>query len=301
MKVRLSEIVHNGYVHVPCNLCGSDDYEIFAQVENVTDEVIHRTAVRCKNCGLVYSNPQATRETLRDFYTATYPELSRYLEGVEGLRSSHQAFFAGLNERVGEGRFLEVGSASGHLLKVGQEMGWDVYGVELSETFSQYARDSLELKNIYTGELWEACFPNQFFDYVLMWHTLEHVPDATRVLIEIGRIMKDDGELRIGVPNIAEPFNWIGRFSCWIKGKKPGMPTSDHHTYDFTPTTLRKMLKKACFVIDEINLYYNPESLEITGEINWKGKLEKRLISLITRIVHNRVGSRMAVTAQKCT
>ena len=58
-------------------------------------------------------------------------------------------------------------------------MGWDVYGVELSETFSWYARETLGLRNVFSGELWEAHFPDRFFDYVFMWHTLEHVPDAT--------------------------------------------------------------------------------------------------------------------------
>ena len=289
----------NDFHHVNCNLCGSEDYEIYGREQSSAEHILHRTAVRCKKCGLVYSNPQATPETLQDFYSAVYPALSKYLVHVEELRSSHQAFFSRLNESRGAGRFLDIGCATGHLLKVGQETGWDVYGVELSETFSRYARETMGLQNIFTGELWEAHFPDRFFDYVNMWHTLEHVPDVTRVLVEVRRVMKDDGELLIGVPNIAEPYHWIGILSCWLKRKAPGMPSADHHTYHFTPATLQKMVEKAGLVIEEISLYYDPGAHGIGDATNWKGRLEKRLVSLLARSLCNRLGGKISVNARK--
>jgi SAM-dependent methyltransferase len=134
-----------------------------------------------------------------------------------------------------------------------------------------------------------------------MWHTLEHVPDATQTLIEVSRILKDNGELYIGVPNILEPYNWIRRFSCRLKGETPGLPTSDHHIYHFTPTTLRKMVEKVCLVIIEMTLYYNSGMHDITDDTNWKGKLEKRLIALLAKVFYNKVGSRMSVRVLKHT
>jgi SAM-dependent methyltransferase len=218
------------------------------------------------------------------------------------MAPQYREFFCKLSvNRKGVGRFLDVGCAAGHLLAAGRETGWDVYGVDLSEPFSRYAREILGLRNVLAGELWEARFPDQFFDYIHMWHTLEHVPDATRTLIEVSRILKDNGELYIGVPNISEPYNWIQRFSCWLKGEIPGLPSSDHHTYHFTPTTLRKMVEKAGLVIVEMSLYYNPGMHDIADGTNWKGKLEKRLISLLARVFHNRVGLRMSVRVIKST
>ena len=287
------------FVSVNCNLCGSDEYEIYGREQSAAEHILHRTAVQCKKCGLVYSNPQATREILQDFYNATYPNLSEYLEHVERLKPYHQTFFSSLKERRKRGRFLDIGCATGHLLKVGQEFGWDVYGVELSETFSRYARETLGLRNIFTGELSEAHYPDRFFDYINMWHTLEHVPDATRVLTEVARIMKDDGELRIGVPNIAEPYHWTSRLSCWLKGEMSGMPSSDHHTYHFTPTTLRKMVEKAGLVVNGMTLYYDPGMHDIGEGTNWKGKLEKRSISMLAKIFRNRLGARMAFRVLK--
>ena len=289
------------FINVVCNLCGSDNYEIYGREQKAAEHIVHRTAVRCKKCGLVFSNPQATRETLQRFYSTAYPDLSGYLEHVGSLHSSQRTFFTGLNERRRIGRFLDIGCATGHLLKAGQEMGWDVYGVELSETFSRYARETMGLRNIFTGELSEAHYPDRFFDYINMWHTLEHVHDPTQVLIEVARIMKDDGELCIGVPNIAEPYHWIGRLSCWLKGEMPGMPSADHHTYHFTPTTLRKMVEKVGLVIDEMRLYYDPSDHDIPEGTNWKGILERRLISTLAKLFHNRAGFRMFARVLKHT
>jgi SAM-dependent methyltransferase len=287
------------FLNINCNLCGGNDYEIYGCEESMAKHIVHRTVVRCKKCGLVYSNPQATREILQDFYNATYPDLSKYLEHVERLKPYHQTFFSSLKERRKRGRFLDIGCATGHLLKVGQEFGWDVYGVELSETFSRYARETLGLRNIFTGELSEAHYPDRFFDYINMWHTIEHVNDPTQVLIEVARIMKDDAELNIGLPNIAEPYHWVERFSSWLKGKTPGMPSSDHHTYHFTHTTLRKMVEKTGLVIDEMRLYYDPGEHDIADGTNWKGKLEKRLIALLARVFRNRMGFKMSARVLK--
>jgi hypothetical protein len=41
-------------------------------------------------------------------------------------------------------------------------MGWDVYGVELSEFFSRYAREVLGLQNVFIGELCETAFADCF-------------------------------------------------------------------------------------------------------------------------------------------
>lgn len=289
------------FVNVPCNLCGRDEYEIYGQVKDATDNVLHRTCVRCSRCGLVWSNPQASHRTRQEFYSREYPGLLRdYFARVEAMAPQYREFFCKLGQaRKGTGRFLDVGCATGHLLAAGRKLGWDVYGVELSESFGRYARETLGLQNVFIGDLWEADYPDRFFDYIHMWHTLEHVPDATRVLVEVARIMKDDGELYIGVPNISEPYNWIRRFSCWLKGGIPGLPTSDHHTYHFTPTTLRKMVEKASLVIIEMSLYYNPGMHDIADGTNWKGKLEKRLIALLAKVFHNKVGSRMSVRVLK--
>ena len=81
-------------------------------------------------------------------------------------------------------------------------MGWEGYGVELSKTYYDYSVKVAGLKNIYRGDIFSAEFPNNYFDYVLSWHSIEHVPNAKNFLLEIHRILKNNKVLRIGTPHI---------------------------------------------------------------------------------------------------
>ena len=39
--------------------------------------------VYCKKCGLVYNNPRATEETLKEFYNSDYKSLDRSIPNIE--------------------------------------------------------------------------------------------------------------------------------------------------------------------------------------------------------------------------
>lgn len=79
------------------------------------------------------------------------------------------------------------------------------------------------------------------------------------------------------------------------------MPSSDHHTYHFTPTTLRKMVRKVGLVVAQMSLYYDPGEHDIPNGTNWKGILERRLISTLAKLFHNRMGFRMSARVLKHT
>lgn len=244
------------------------------------------------------SNPQATRRTLQEFYSSEYPNLVQdYIAQAEAQIPQHREFFRQLSmSRKGVGRFLDVGCATGHLLAAGREMGWDVYGVELSEVFSQYARETLGLKNVFMGELYEARFPDSFFDYIQMWHVLEHVPDAQGTLTEVKRILKNDCEIRVGVPNIDEPWYKLYRVYSRLRGRVPGVFTSDQHTFKFTPHTFRRMLESVGFAIKDVRIYYNLLSETIGACDSHKIRIVWRLVYYLGCLLPNRFGTRMSIS-----
>ena len=51
-KVETAEHIRSKMV--PCNICNSDDYDVLFPAGKAQ---VHRI-VKCKNCGLIYSNPQ---------------------------------------------------------------------------------------------------------------------------------------------------------------------------------------------------------------------------------------------------
>lgn len=73
----------------------------------------------------------------------------------------------------GEGRLLDVGSGYGIFLSLVKDLGWVVYGIELSENACQFARINFGLI-VFCGDLKEASFPKDHFDVVILWNVLDH-------------------------------------------------------------------------------------------------------------------------------
>ena len=46
----------------------------------------------------------------------------------------------------------------------------------------------------------DICYPNSVFDYVIINHVLEHVPNERKAMEEIRRVLKDDGKIVFSVP-----------------------------------------------------------------------------------------------------
>ena len=68
-KIIKEQLTSGNYSYVSCNLCGSDNGKIYAIREGIKGgNNLHLRRDRCKKCGLVYSNPQASEKTLKTFY-----------------------------------------------------------------------------------------------------------------------------------------------------------------------------------------------------------------------------------------
>jgi len=233
---------------------------------------------------------------MKEFYSKQYP-----LQRGEGHLTDDETFFLETNGKtqMTPGRFLDVGCAEGARDKTAIHLGWDAYGVELSETFCETARGRLHLYTVFNGTLHEANYPAGFFDYVLMWHVLEHVRDATAILAEIVRVLNPGGVLNIGVPNVMEPLYWTERAISHLWRRTPSMSDSAEHTYGFTPVTLRKMVTKVGLKVKRADVYYEPGTLNVDPAANWKGRLQTLMCHCWVAIWPNRYANRIALRAEK--
>lgn len=142
-------------------------------------------------------------------------------------------------------------------LGAGMEFGFDVYGLDIFPTCVDYARNVYGLNQVKNTDLFDAQFPDDFFDYVLLWHVLEHVKAPLILLKEVKRIIKLDGTLRIGVPSVYDPIYYTDRLIYKLRGLLPYMSSDSKHTCEFTPSTLRIILNKAGFCIQDLSSYYH--------------------------------------------
>ena len=153
-----------------------------------------------------------------------------------------------------KGLLLDVGCGVGTFLKLAEEQGFDVQGTEISEFAVKYVKNSLKI-DVFKGDLEEAHFPEDSFDVVTIWHTLEHIPDPMAALKEINRLLKKDGLLVVAVPNLN---NYITRISYLLgRGKKLmlfSVKAKEWHLYHFSAKTLSAMLEKTGFEIKKIGM-----------------------------------------------
>jgi len=162
--------------------------------------------LRCR-CGLVYLHPQPDFSRLRDLYAGKAECTVDTGIDPTGEEIIHRSRFAAELDRIEKqvlpGRILDIGSAWGFFLAEARERGWKTRGVELSLEASGYARSRFGL-DVFTGKLAEARLPENHFDAVTLWHVLEHIPDPLAELVEIRKILRNDGLLVVSVPT---PWN----------------------------------------------------------------------------------------------
>jgi SAM-dependent methyltransferase len=234
---------------INCPLCNVDQSEFVATVRDLLLGIEGEfTLVRCPGCGLLYLNPQPTIEEIGRYYPPEYDSyVGTHSDQLSWLRrlSVHYGLYKrrrAVTRCLKKGRLLEVGCANGAFLNAMRESGsWDVYGVDISEHAIRYARDQLGL-NVFHGQLEEARFPGNFFDVVVLWDVLEHLPNPKAALLEIRRVLAADGWLIFRVPNLdsldARLFG-----PCWAGLDAP------RHFFVFSEATLKQLLEASGFTL----------------------------------------------------
>ncbi len=207
---------------------------------------------KCTECGLVFRNPMPSYETIKKYYKEDYSSIF-FEEKTEIYRKGiFRHFLATSIKDKGEGRLLDVGSGYGIFLSLAKDLGWEVYGIELSEDACQFARKNFGL-NVFYGDLKEASFPKDHFDVVTLWNVLDHTTNPLEQLLEIKQILKDNGLLFIRLPNflfqgkarcIGDAFDKLFFGRTYLSRK-----ISVSHLYAFTPFSIKNMLERAGFSI----------------------------------------------------
>ena len=208
------------------------------------------SADECQDCALVFVNPMPSARDLAalypdDYYAYQPPRLPHPLkEAVKAILGLRKRTL--LPHFARPGTMLDVGCGSGQYMLEMKARGWEVYGAELSQAAASAGRSAgLDIRS---GEIMHAGFADAMFDFVRSNHSLEHIPNPVPVLSEIRRILKPDGKLFIGVPNIngamAKLFGRYWWYMC--------LPV---HTYSYNPRNLSRLLAQNGFRVECVRYY----------------------------------------------
>ncbi len=193
----------------------------------------------CAVCGLGYTWPQP--DDLNNYYTPAYRRYSRFAWAL--LSAFYRLRVRRWTKLLGKGLALEVGCGDGRMLQALRHQGWEVVGIERTAAAARMAVSVNQLP-VFAGGL-EAINPRAKFDLVLLFHSLEHVPDPLSVLKQCAQLLKPGGKLIVAVPNF---HSWQ---ACLFGGSWFHLDVPRHLNH-FSPRSLRYVLEAASLRLDSI-------------------------------------------------
>lgn len=273
---------------VPCPLgcVESDDIVLTGRdlLHNLPGEF---TIVKCRACGLMRTNPRPTPESIGFYYPNDYApyqatENANTLTTVAS-NSKSSTFKSRLKDLLGletrtlplppPGYLLEMGCASGTYLLQMKQQGWQVEGIEFSESAAKLAQ--AEGLVVQTATVESATPPSEPVDIVAAWMVLEHLHDPVSALIKIRQWIKPNGYLVASVPDA----NSLIRNAFGNRCYDLHLP---NHLYHFTPHSLTKLLNHCGLELVKIIWQRNCNTLLWSAEYTARDKHYFRL----ERIIH---------------
>src|SRR5690554_6703880 len=223
-----------------CPVCEDTKFNSFLEVTDymVTKEKFN--IVKCDACGFHFTNPIPQPEKIGDYYKSK--EYISHSSSKKGMINFlyNQVRSITLKEKVKwlknetEGnRLLDIGSGTGHFLKVANNSGFEGIGIEPDTDARDFAHKNNHIRSSSQEELYNI--EKNSFDVITMWHVLEHIYELRKDLQVVHNILKTGGKLFIAVPNMhAYDARYYKKF--WAAYDVP------RHLYHFRQTDVSRLL-----------------------------------------------------------
>lgn len=233
-----------------CNMCGSSSnrHQVLGRRLNASQgrnprrkAGITTTIMRCRDCGLIFSNPLPIPADIQDHYGVPPEEYWK-----EDYFRIDLPAFAPLIERARQHmdpcdhpRSLDIGAGIGKLMKAFEQDGFEAWGCEASTPFHIRAIEKMGIpaERLKAGRVEDIDFPSEFFDVITFKAVLEHLTDPSAVLRHCLPWLKPGGVIYLASPS----SNWM--ISRWFDRYYAlrGMDYSSHispmhppyHLYEF--------------------------------------------------------------------
>lgn len=210
----------------PCLVCSSRAGRVLFIVEG-------KKIFQCGSCGLA--------RTLGGV-NVRYPTYHRdpdYLKFEKHFQNIFLKRYGIIKKYSKKGRVLEIGSSTGTFLNIFRKEGWEVLGVEPSSS-ALFAKS--RGINVLNSSFEKADLKSNYFDLVVLNHTLEHFENPRVILSKVNKVLKRGGLVFIDVPN-------FGSLSSKLMGRAWPYILPNEHFCHFSPKSLAFLIGKTGFKI----------------------------------------------------
>ncbi len=217
--------------YIACPICKSEQHELlFDRLDHTHYVTTDRfRVVRCRRCTMVYVNPRPDQSEIKSFYTPDFYDVEVTVGKLLEEKQTSLEAKARMLGALPPGKLLDIGCQKGEFLFWMKRLGWEVRGIEFSET-----PPNMFNMPIHFGRVETATFEPSSFDAVTMWAVLEHVHDPVTALRQVSSFLAPKGRAYVLVPNFR---SLPARFM-----RHDDVP---RHLLMFTPKTLNRAAQLA--------------------------------------------------------
>jgi len=233
-----------------CPICNSEKLHVFMELKDYSISKEDFTIKKCDSCGFKITSPQPSESELPSYYKSEdYVSHNDSNKGVinyiyQKVKSitlkQKERLLTGLKT---EKTILDIGCGTGDFLKYLSDNNWDVRGLEPDEGARKLSLQKLPGK-IFPIESFNTQKESSF-GIITMWHVLEHVSEINEYMIQLNKLLKQDGRLIIALPNPDSKDAEIYK-EHWAAYDVP------RHLYHFSKTNIVDLAKKHGFKIESI-------------------------------------------------
>lgn len=234
----------------PCLVCNNEDISFLLEVKDyfLSGEIF--PLYKCNTCGLISTFPAPDENHIASYYKSEKyishsSRATNFFEFLyQGVRHFTLKKKANLTLKYAHGnKLLDIGCATGEYLQTCRKKGFEVYGVEPN----QKAREIAYINHGLIIEDLEGLntFKPGTFDAISMWHVLEHVHDINERMLQINRLLKEDGVAIIALPN-SECYDAAYYKDKWAAYDVP------RHLFHFSKLAFKTLAEKHGFKVKVI-------------------------------------------------
>ena len=231
-------------------LCGNKKPVLFIKTKDFSNSGKTFSIMRCPSTGLLFTSP--IPKNINSYYDKkkydSYKKSSSFFGFLYGfiqrVNGKHK-----LNLIKKGSSLLDYGAGSGFFVNLSLKAGVNAVGYE--------PINKLKNKNVFSKL---KDIGNKKFDYITMWHVLEHTPDPLKILVDLRKKLKNNGKVIIALPN-TDSYDNTYYNKHWAGYDVP------RHLYHFNRSSFGVLCKKAGFqVIKTKPLYFDSFYVSMLSE-----------------------------------
>ncbi len=272
-------------IRVNCSQCGEWNSEMITKTPDyeLNSEEEYEIS-RCLSCGNIYTS---VRPNITTLFKKHYPDdylcyggKEKFIINIDRIRIYRQALqrakiVTKYLSKKSEAHILEIGCATGELLKVGShKFGWKVTGIEPNKRLCEkLLKEGFQVIN---SVMENAEIPKGCYDAVCLFNVLEHLWDSAYSLRRINNFLKQDGLAIIEIPDFDSTARKVfGKY--WFLYHLP------RHLSHFNQESLNSLMKQSGFepvtILKQFRPTVNALSLKYWAREKIKSRVIKKFIT----------------------